>query len=159
MKKGVRRGLFFGTTSGVITTLGLIVGLYAGTKSLVAVLGGILIIAVSDSLSDAFGIHLAEESQPGASTLGVWLATLTTLVTKFVAAGSFVVPLLLFPFETGVLVALGWGALVLTVLSIYIARIKSAPALPIIAEHLAIGLLVVVLSWFVGNGVQHLFAA
>ena len=44
---GARTGLFFGATSGVITTIGLIVGLNSGTKSITAVLGGILVIALS----------------------------------------------------------------------------------------------------------------
>jgi len=61
---GARTGLFFGATSGVITTLGLITGLNAGTRSITAVLGGILVIAVADSMSDALGIHLAEEADP-----------------------------------------------------------------------------------------------
>ncbi len=39
--KGARTRIFFGATSGVITTVGLIVGLHAGTESLVAVPGGI----------------------------------------------------------------------------------------------------------------------
>ena len=38
---GARTGLYFGATSGVITTTGLIAGLHAGTESVVAVLGGI----------------------------------------------------------------------------------------------------------------------
>lgn len=157
MKKGVVRGLFFGTASGVITTLGLIVGLWAGTASLVAVLGGILIIAVSDSMSDAFGIHLAEESQVGASNLGVWLATLTTLATKFLVALSFVVPLLFLSLDTAVMMAMVWGVIILTGLSIYIARMRSIPAFPVVAEHLAIALLVMVLSWVVGTGVRYAF--
>jgi len=156
MKKGIQRGLFFGIASGVITTLGLMIGLYAGTQSMVAVIGGIVIIAVSDSLSDAFGIHLAEESQPGASTLGVWLATLTTLATKFVVALSFVVPLVVLPLASGVMVALFWGVAILVVLSIYIARLQKVSALPVVAEHLAIGLLVVVLSYYAGTGVRYL---
>ena len=65
---GLRTGIFFGATSGVITTLGLIAGLNAGTKSLTAVLGGILVIAVADAMSDALGIHLAEESDPQTTT-------------------------------------------------------------------------------------------
>jgi hypothetical protein len=36
---GARTGLFFGATSGVITTIGLIVGLNSGTRSITAVLG------------------------------------------------------------------------------------------------------------------------
>lgn len=156
MKMGIRRGLFFGAASGVITTLGLMIGLYAGTQSMVAVIGGIVIIAVSDSLSDAFGIHLAEESHPGASTLGVWLATLTTLVTKFMVALSFVVPLIILPLATGVVVALVWGVSILVVLSVYVARLQKVSSLPVVAEHLAIGLLVVVLSWYAGTGVRYL---
>ena len=50
---GMRTGLYFGATSGVITTIGLIVGLNAGTRSLVAVLGGIFVIAIADAMSDA----------------------------------------------------------------------------------------------------------
>ena len=50
---GARTGLFFGATSGVITTLGLIAGLNAGTRSLTAVLGGILVIAVADAMFEA----------------------------------------------------------------------------------------------------------
>ena len=36
---GVRTGLYFGATSGVITTIGLVTGLNAGTGSVAAVLG------------------------------------------------------------------------------------------------------------------------
>ena len=89
---GARTGLFFGATSGVITTLGLIAGLNAGTQSLTAVLGGILVIAVADSMSDAMGIHLAEEANPDTDHDHVWAATFTTFFTKLVFALSFAVP-------------------------------------------------------------------
>ncbi len=36
---GARTGLFFGATSGVITTIGLIVGLNSATQSITAVIG------------------------------------------------------------------------------------------------------------------------
>ena len=78
---GARTGLFFGATSGVITTIGLITGLNAGTGSLAAVLGGIFVIAVADAMSDALGIHLAEEADPATTTQHVWSATLSTSST------------------------------------------------------------------------------
>ena len=53
----------FGLTSGIITTLGLIVGLHSGTHSKLAVIGGILTIAMADAFSDALGIHVSEESE------------------------------------------------------------------------------------------------
>ena len=58
MKTFVMKGLGYGLTSGIITTLGMMVGLNAGTHSKVAVLGGIFIIAIGDSLSDALGMHI-----------------------------------------------------------------------------------------------------
>ena len=61
-KHSLRIGFSFGLTSGIITTLGLMVGLHAGTHSRLAVIGGILTIAIADAFSDALGIHISEES-------------------------------------------------------------------------------------------------
>ena len=43
MKASWKTGLSFGLTSGVITTLGLMVGLHAGTHSRAVVLGGMYV--------------------------------------------------------------------------------------------------------------------
>ena len=51
----------FGVASGVITTLGLMVGLFASTNSRGVVLGGILTIAAADSMADAVGMHFSED--------------------------------------------------------------------------------------------------
>jgi len=59
MKHPVKVGLSFGLTSGVVTAVGLMVGLHSGTHSRLAVIGGILTIAVADAFSDALGIHLS----------------------------------------------------------------------------------------------------
>ena len=147
---GARTGLFFGATSGVITTVGLLTGLYAGTGSVTAVLGGILVIAVADAMSDALGIHLAEEADPNTSTSHVWSATISTFITKFVFAISFAVPLLLLPLQTAVIVSLVWGMVVITVLSYFLAKSQGERPLPIIAEHLGIAILVVLLSHLIG---------
>jgi len=56
-------GFSFGLTSGIITTLGLMVGLNAGTHSKLVVIGGILTIAIADAFSDALAIHISEESE------------------------------------------------------------------------------------------------
>jgi len=60
MKESIKTGISFGLASGVITTLGLMTGLNAGTKSELAVIGGILVIAIADALSDSVGIHISE---------------------------------------------------------------------------------------------------
>ena len=62
MKLSIKKGLGFGLTSGIITTLGMMVGLHSSTHSDKVVIGGILIIAVADAMSDALGIHISEET-------------------------------------------------------------------------------------------------
>ncbi len=154
---GARTGLFFGATSGVITTIGLMTGLNAGTGSITAVLGGILVISIADSMSDALGIHLAEEANPNTPHDQVWVATISTFLTKFVFAISFAVPLLLLPLATAVLVSIAWGMLVISVLSYFLARAQGESPWPIIAEHLGIAILVVFLSHFIGVWVASTF--
>lgn len=154
---GMRTGLFFGATSGVITTIGLIVGLNSGTHSLAAVLGGIFVIAIADAMSDALGIHLAEEAVPDATTQHIWYATISTFVNKFIFALSFAVPLLLLPLGPAVIASLIWGMFVIVVLSFFLARAQGVAPHMIIAEHLGIAILVVVFSHSIGVWVNKTF--
>jgi VIT1/CCC1 family predicted Fe2+/Mn2+ transporter len=156
--EGARTGLFFGATSGVITTIGLIAGLHAGTNSVTAVLGGILVIAVADALSDALGIHLAEEADPNASQHHIWAATVTTFITKFLFAITFAIPVLLLPLRAAVLASVAWGIAVIAVLSWFIARAQKSSPLAIVAEHVGIAIVVVVVSHYIGVWVNHAFA-
>lgn len=156
--KGARTGIFFGATSGVITTLGLIVGLNAGTQSMVAVLGGILVVAVADAMSDALGIHIAQEADPDSTENHVWAATFWTFFTKLIVALSFALPLLWLPLQLAVAVAVSWGLLVITLLSAFLARMQRVAALPIITEHLVIAIVVVTISHYIGVWVNSAFA-
>jgi VIT1/CCC1 family predicted Fe2+/Mn2+ transporter len=148
--KGARTGVFFGATSGVITTIGLIVGLYSGTRSLVAVLGGILVIAVADAMSDALGIHLAQEADPESTHEHIWMATFSTFLTKLVVAASFALPLIWLPLPIAVIVSVTWGLIVIAALSAWLARVQKAAVLPIVGEHVAIAIAVVAISHFIG---------
>jgi VIT1/CCC1 family predicted Fe2+/Mn2+ transporter len=156
--KGTRTGIYFGATSGVITTIGLIAGLYAGTDSLVAVLGGILVVAVSDAMSDSLGIHMAQEADPESSSAHIWAATISTFLTKLLVALTFAVPLIFLPLGVAVIVSVGWGLIVIVLLSYYLANTQKVPVVPVVAEHLAIAVVVVILAHFIGVWVQSVFS-
>jgi VIT1/CCC1 family predicted Fe2+/Mn2+ transporter len=158
MAGGISTGIHFGLTSGVITTLGLIVGLHAGTHSTLAVVGGVFTIAVADALSDALGIHISKEAENTLSAPQIWLATLATFVAKFVVAGTFIIPILLLPLATATVVSVAWGLLVLAVLSVRLARAQRLRPLPVIAEHVGIGLAVVALTHVIGDWVSRVFS-
>jgi len=143
-------GLSFGLTSGIITTLGLMVGLNAGTHSKVAVLGGILTIAVADSMSDAFGIHVSEEAEGVHTVKEVWESTITTFVAKLLFALTFVVPVLFFSLQTAVIVGIVWGLFALSVYSYIISKGEEVSKLKAVLEHLFVGVLVIVITHYVG---------
>lgn len=153
MKHSFKTGLYFGLTSGVITTLGLIVGLHSGTQSRLAVLGGILTIAVADAFSDAFGIHIAQEAQRRYTPRAVWEATLTTFLTKFAMALSFVPAVLLLPLATAIVASVLWGLVVVTVLSVLLAHAQANKVWPVVGEHLALALVVVTATHYLGDWV------
>lgn len=157
MKESLRAGLNFGLTSGVITTLGLMVGLHSGTHSTLAVIGGILTIAIGDSMSDALGMHVSKEAENVYSEGQLWVATGATLVSKFVMAVTFIVPVLIFELDTAILVSAVWGLGVLTTLSVYLARVQRARVLTVVGEHVAIALIVIFLTHYAGVWVAGMF--
>ena len=149
-------GISFGVTSGIITTIGLLVGLSAGTNSRTAVLAGILTIAVADSLSDALGIHISEENEGVHTPREVWGAAAATFASKLIMALTFVIPVLLFPLDTAVILAIVWGAFSLTMLSIVMGRRQGIDPRPIVLEHLGVATLVVVAAHLLGLAVSAL---
>ena len=157
MQAALRTGIGFGLTSGIITTLGLMVGLFSGTGSRLAVVGGVLTIAVADGLSDALGIHISEESDPSHSNRHVWQATAATFAAKFSMAVTFLLPLLLLPLRVAVPVGVFWGMVVLAGLSWRMARDRKERIAAVIGEHVGIALLVIFLSHWIGRGVAYLF--
>ena len=151
IERSFKTGMSFGLTSAVITTIGLMVGLYSGTNSKTVVLSGILIIAIADAFSDALGIHLAEESKKEHSHKEVWLATLFTFLSKFIFTLIFIIPILIFNLQTAIIVSIIWGIFLLSALSFAIAKDKGEPPLQIILEHLTIATLVIISTFYIGK--------
>ncbi len=156
MNAALKKGFSFGLTSGIITTLGLIVGLNSSTHSQLVVMGGILVIAVADGFSDALGIHISEESDPANSQKDVWMATISTFIAKFFFALLFVVPVWFLPLAQAVWISVVGGLFMIALLSYFLARQqKSAPA-GVILEHLVIAIFVIGVTHWVGEWVNTL---
>lgn len=158
MKAAWKTGLSFGLTSGVITTLGLMVGLNSGTHSRAVVIGGILTIAIADAMSDALGIHVAEESKNNSPARQIWEATVATFAAKFIIALTFVVPVFVAPLDRAIIMSVIWGLLLLAGLSFGIAKTQGIAPWKVIGEHLVIALCVVALTHAVGDWVQQYVA-
>ena len=151
MRLSYIKGMTFGLTSGIITTLGMIVGLDAGTHSRLAVIGGVLTIAIADAFSDALGMHISEESENKHTAKEVWESTIATFAAKFVFAMTFLAPVLMFQLQVAIWVSVAWGLLWLAVISYWMARDQKEPVLNVMGEHLGIAVLVILATHYAGD--------
>jgi len=157
MKHSLKIGFRFGLTTGIITTLGLMVGLNSGTHSQLVVLGGILTIAIADALSDSLGIHISEESEGRHTRREIWESTASTFLSKLVFALTFVVPVLLFELPTAIIISVIWGLSLIGILSFIMAKEQKTKTWKVVAEHLIIALAVIFITHNVGNWISLTF--
>ena len=158
LKHSLKIGLSFGLTSAIITTLGLMVGLYSGTHSKLAIIGGILTIAIADAFSDALGIHVSEESENKHTRKEIWQSTIATFLSKFIFALTFIIPVLLFELSIAVVISVIWGLSILCILSFRIAKGQKIRPCKAVLEHLIIAVAVIVITYYVGNWISTIFS-
>jgi VIT1/CCC1 family predicted Fe2+/Mn2+ transporter len=133
------------------------VGLHSGTHSKLVVLGGILTIAIADAFSDALGIHVSEESENLHTKREIWVSTVSTFLSKFIFALTFVIPVVFFDLSTAILISVIWGLAALAYLSYRIAISQGTKPWKVIGEHLVIAFAVIILTHFVGDWISGLF--
>jgi len=149
-------GFSFGITSGVITSLGMIVGMFSATNSKLAVVASIITMAIADGLADGAGQHMSEEAElEGGKAVHshreVWLSTLYTFLSVCGSVLSFVPFFLLFPLNIAIFWGIGWGLLLLVIFNIMLAKSLQENPIKVIAEHLALAAFVIVVSYFIGG--------
>ena len=158
MKQSLKTWLAFWTTSWIITMLGLMVWLSFGTHLKIAVIGGILTIAIADAFSDALGVHISEESDKKNKTKEIRESTFATFIAKFLVAMTFAIPVLMFEsLLTATIVSAIRGLLLLSILSWYIAKRQKKSPLHGIFEHVGIAVIVIIVTYFVGIFISDTF--
>ncbi|MBU0598042.1 hypothetical protein KKF61_03535 [Patescibacteria group bacterium] len=158
MKHSLKIGFSFGLTSAIITTLGLMVGLEAGTSSRLAVIGGVITIAIADAFSDALGIHISEESENIHTTKEIWTSTLATFSFKAVFALMFIIPVIIFELSAAIVVSVAIGLLLLCILSFVLAKQQQEPPWKIVGEHLLIAVVVITITHYLGLWINKTFS-
>jgi VIT1/CCC1 family predicted Fe2+/Mn2+ transporter len=153
MKASIKKGFSFGLTSGIITTLGVIIGLNSSTHSKTIITGGIITVAIADALSDATGIHFSEESEGKNSSKEIWESTISTFIFKLIFALTLLVPILFFSLSTAIIIDIAWGLFLITSFSYYLAKKQKIMPVKVILEHLTIAVIVIIATHFVGNWV------
>jgi vacuolar iron transporter family protein len=139
-----------GATSAIVTSMGLIAGLLHGENARTSTIAGLLVIAIADNISDSLGIHIYKESE-GASRQEILSSTFGNFTMRLALALTFVMIVLLLPSYIAIIISSIWGLFLLTILSYLIAKAKNASPVREIILHLAIALMVIAGSKYLGE--------
>jgi len=150
MKSSIRKGFGFGLTSGIIATLGMMIGLDQGTHSASVVLAGILLIAITDALSDAVAIFMADEAELQTQS-SIWQEALSTFFSKFLIGALFAIPVILIDLRQALILSVSFGLILIVTISYFIAKNEKRPVLKIVLGHLGVTIAVILVSGFVGR--------
>ena len=132
------QGSYFGIISGTITTIGLMMGLSAGTQSKLAIIVGVLTIAISDTLSDAFGMYM---SRKVADTNDKSLAPLKTasgvLAAKLIISLSFLIPIMCSEdIIIGRNISIAYAFIIIISASSYLTHLRNEPLLRNVIKYI-----------------------
>ena len=148
--RGWQTRFSFGSTSAIITNLALMAGLHSEANAKVSILGGILVVALADNISDSFGIHIYQESEK-IETREVWTSTITNFLSRIIVSLSFVGLIVLLPLNTAICASLAWGLGLLAVISYIVAKNEDSNPYLSILTHLLIAVAVIFLSNLLGD--------
>jgi len=140
----------FGATAAIITNLGLIAGLRTGEYAKLSIIGGMLVIALADNISDSVGIHIYQESEC-IDTRETWISTFSNFITRLLVSLTFIFLVLILPLNTAVVCSIAWGLLLLAVMSYIIAKDRGIKPFSAMFEHISIAVIVIMASNFVGK--------
>ncbi len=140
----------YGGTAGIVISTSLIMGLSAASATKVAIVSGLLIVAIADNLTDALSIHIYQESQQ-LEPRKAFRLTLTNFGTRLLISLSFVSLVVFLPMKTAVIAAVIWGILLLSTLTYLIARERNINFVPEIIKHVSVAVIVILASQFIGK--------
>ncbi len=140
----------FGSTSAIITNLALMAGLHSEANAKISIVGGILVIALADNVSDSFGIHIYQESEK-IETREVWTSTILNFISRVLVSLSFVALISLLPLNVAICASIAWGLLLLALVSYMIAKNEAGNPYLSIFTHVLIAVVVIFLSNVVGD--------
>ena len=151
-----KNNYLFGSSSAIITNLGLIAGLYSTSNAKLNILGSILLIAIADNISDTLGIHIYQEAE-GLKAKEVWFSSFTNFSSRLIVSSFFALLIIFLPLQSALIYSMILGLMLISIISYFIAIHKKNNPYIAIIEHIGIALLVIVLSRILGNYIVNKF--
>ena len=147
-----------GLTSVVIIILGLMVGLYAGTNSKLAVIAGVLTYVAVDAFLNIFGIFIFRNNENKQVYHEVRLTAFATFLTKFLFAFLFVIPALFLSLQVVVISGVVFGLFLLSMLSCSVAKQHGKKPSLMVVKYVVMAVLMIVIANYFGVLINKYFA-
>jgi VIT1/CCC1 family predicted Fe2+/Mn2+ transporter len=141
----------FGSTAAIMTNLALMVGLDSEPNAKVPIIGGILVIAIADNLSDTFGIHMIYQESENLAPKEIIASTVFNFFARIIVSLSFILLILLLPIYMAVTASVVWGLLLLAIISYIVAKKRSANPFWSVLAHLLIAVAIIAASEILGS--------
>lgn len=140
-----------GVTSGIITTLGLMMGVNSSNPTRRSIMVAILAMAIGNSCSDAYSVYNARQAERGSNRRVAWRFALMTLAGEFVFTLSFVLAVAILPLSTGIIANLAWGTIALALFSAEQAVVGQKNVILSVGFNLGLAAAIVVLTSQIEN--------
>lgn len=164
MEKWLKTGLNSGLIAGLLLIVGVICGLTLAGAGRYIILAGVLVVAFSDAISDAFGYLLNQNILESKSNLESptgseiktydWQTFITIIFSKLIVASTFLIPLLLTSEIIALYISLIWSLLLLLFLAWLETRGNQKRMISQMLLNLAIFLMVVAAAFYIGRSLS-----
>lgn len=149
LKDHGKQGISFGVMDGIITVLGVIMGLFSTADKKIIVLGA-LAAGIADAFANAAGIHVSQETRKNHSHEIVIKETIYCFIATVVVMLSLIWPYLFFTLGTSTIIAFIVGVVWLISLGSFVAKISGRSRKRLVAEYIAIGFVISAITYLIG---------
>lgn len=146
------QGMTFGMMDAIINVVGIIIGLSViGNKLTVFV--AILVAGIANSLGNAAGFHVSEETEGIHTRKEVWKSTVLTFLGTFLVTMLLLIPLLFLDLTGAVFSSVSIGVFLLVLLGFIVSRCLNynrRKTLKLMVEYLLMGIVVIIVAYYLG---------
>ena len=147
----------FGVPAAITTSLAIIIGLGPTHNPKIYIMSTLLILAIADNLTDSLGIHIYRESQRIGEKRDTIINTISNFFTRLVITITFMLLIFLLPIQYAIITSVIVGLSLLSVLSYLIAIKQKANPYKAVLEHIGIVVVVIIISYFLGQMITNYF--
>lgn len=159
MHHSIKKGISFGLSSAIITTLGIIAGTHSATDLKHAIIAAVLVVAIADSFSDLFGVSVSEKSSSKTTSKEAWTSALTAFLTKLIITLSFILPIVLIEnLHTAIIINVVYGLILLGIYGYFLAKNRKENIIRTILSHVLLALAIILVSHYLGDFIEAKFS-